>query len=493
MIETMSTTITPQTQLPRGADRRQRSDNVEVDRRTQERRIESSPKTKESAAPDATNFSPEALELSAQPQEQASLLTAARGQLQLTLGNLLQTSDVKATDVGTAAAAGAAAGAVAGAAVGGAAAKKSPASTGASVKTKDTPAANPTPPVDNARQDDWNQRQANYDKRAKEMDSVVGTKNDTLRNLKITQDYSKLSKEMREMLGPDSGANWPTFATWASRQAGETIRQEDLGATAKFGKDVVDTVTQLPFVGPIVSPLVAPAKAGSDLYNISSDQVAKGNRKVYKEIAPQFARFIETFKGDKAPDPEKLKKFQEGFKNGDVSAGGQNGLKEAFNNYYKAMFEKDPDKKKELMFLANGQIGGHEQTRLQPEIQGALPYGTRGLATDWMMKLGLPDGRGGVKPVALGDDVPTFNNRRAPKELVKLDNPDAAGMVKRWDRSPDSLKGSGAEDWTNMRDRMNYILDLFRSRQDDPALFQDPFTPKQTKDILANRIPNLAA
>jgi len=27
------------------------------------------------------------------------------------------------------------------------------------------------------------------------------------------------------------GANWCTFATWASRQAGQTIRQEDLART----------------------------------------------------------------------------------------------------------------------------------------------------------------------------------------------------------------------------------------------------------------------
>ena len=44
-----------------------------------------------------------------------------------------------------------------------------------------------------------------------------------------------------------------------------------------------------------------------------------------------------------------------------------------------------------------------------------------------------------------------------------------------------------------MDQRMNYILDLFRSRHDDPALFQDPFTPGQTREIQANRVPDLAA
>lgn len=451
-------------------DRRQRNDAVEVDRRGGDRRIEADRRCYQchgSVGGDALNFSSEASLLTAQPSfSQFDGQLAARTQYKSTLSSLLS------ANASAGASQGASAGARAGAALAGKPANAT--STGAT----NTASAN-----------DWNQRQANYSKRAREINGVVNTKDDTLRNLKITQDYSKLSKEMREMLGPDSGANWPTFATWASRQAGETIRQEDLGTTAKVGKKALDAL------GPVSRfvPILAPAKAGSDMYDASSAQVAKGNRKVYQEIAPQFARFIETFKGDKAPDPEKLKKFQEGFKAGSVENGGQDGLKEAFNNYYKAMFEKDPDKKKELMFLANGQVGAHEQTRLQPEIQGALPYGSREFATSNMMRLGLPDGRGGVNSVSLGEDVPMFRGRTAPKELQQLQNTDAQNMVNKWDRNPNHVQGSGAKDWTNMNERMNYILDLFRSRHDDPALFQDPFTPNQTREILANRVPDLAA
>jgi len=47
------------------------------------------------------------------------------------------------------------------------------------------------------------------------------------RNLKITQAYHELSAAVAAVLG--SGANWCTFATWASRQAGQTIRGDDLG------------------------------------------------------------------------------------------------------------------------------------------------------------------------------------------------------------------------------------------------------------------------
>ena len=51
------------------------------------------------------------------------------------------------------------------------------------------------------------------------------------RNTQITEAYWQLSAETeRRILGH---ANWCTFATWASRQAGVTIRHEDLADTLR--------------------------------------------------------------------------------------------------------------------------------------------------------------------------------------------------------------------------------------------------------------------
>ena len=47
-----------------------------------------------------------------------------------------------------------------------------------------------------------------------------------LRNLHITQAYHDLASGLAARTG--GGANWCSFATWASRQAGSTIRGEDL-------------------------------------------------------------------------------------------------------------------------------------------------------------------------------------------------------------------------------------------------------------------------
>ena len=59
-----------------------------------------------------------------------------------------------------------------------------------------------------------------------EVDRIAAIRDPTLRNLRITQCYHELSAALAQRSGPS--ANWCTFATWASRQAGQTIRKEDL-------------------------------------------------------------------------------------------------------------------------------------------------------------------------------------------------------------------------------------------------------------------------
>src|SRR5215207_4847623 len=55
---------------------------------------------------------------------------------------------------------------------------------------------------------------------------IAAIDNPVIRNLEITECYADLSAAMRARTG--GAADWCTFATWASRQAGSTIRGEDL-------------------------------------------------------------------------------------------------------------------------------------------------------------------------------------------------------------------------------------------------------------------------
>ena len=56
-----------------------------------------------------------------------------------------------------------------------------------------------------------------------EVEQIAAMNDPVIRNLRITECYSRLAAAM-----PPGSANWCTFATWASRQAGRTIRGEDL-------------------------------------------------------------------------------------------------------------------------------------------------------------------------------------------------------------------------------------------------------------------------
>src|SRR5688572_30222722 len=63
-----------------------------------------------------------------------------------------------------------------------------------------------------------------------EVDAISSIADPVLRNLRITQCYHELSGAIVTRVAP--GANWCTFATWASRQAGQTIRGEDFEQAA---------------------------------------------------------------------------------------------------------------------------------------------------------------------------------------------------------------------------------------------------------------------
>jgi hypothetical protein len=203
-----------------------------------------------------------------------------------------------------------------------------------------------------------------------------------LRNLQITQCYHELSAILAARTG--LSANWCTFATWASKQAGQTIRKEDLARTLEntLGESSVITLAVEKVVaaarrmGSAVDPIginLAIWKAvGPDaVIKRTSDAVGRGNKKVFEEIGREFARFITACSKDTVFDESKIAQFCAALRSGDPPEG-QRYLRQAFSHYYQAFFENDARQRAELQFLANLEIGFHEQTRLQPEIAESL-------------------------------------------------------------------------------------------------------------------------
>lgn len=99
----------------------------------------------------------------------------------------------------------------------------------------------------------------------------------------------------------------------------------------------------------------------------------------------------------------------------------------------------------------------------------------RSLLTRWMMRIELPEGA-----LALGRDVPaTRDGRMFPAALTQITDPELRAVLEEVDRTPDTTLGSAAADWAALADRMNFIVDLFRSRQRDPSLRRSPFRADQ--------------
>jgi hypothetical protein len=344
-----------------------------------------------------------------------------------------------------------------------------------------------------------------------------------IRNLEITQCYSRLAAAFAERTG--EGANWCTFATWASRQAGRTIRGEDflselerLLAGGRWLLHPIVTIwrrllrrglfNRATRLGRLTAQLHTPF----DAFERASEVVARGNLKVFEEIGLVFARYLEHGSAGELRPGEPPE--------------GQRYLAEAFSHYDRLALEDDPKRRAELAFLANLQIGFHEQTRLQPEIRGSLDaaYATqedlgrrvleavfpgvwpvlrkpaaallgliargaqraasrlaREVITASFMVLSLP-GRVLLLGTHLADEYPEALREPTESELVTL--------LARFEPEPPALDDCGARDWSDLHQRMHYIVHLFRAFHLHADLARAPFTPAQLERLAAGVVPD---
>jgi hypothetical protein len=355
-----------------------------------------------------------------------------------------------------------------------------------------------------------------------------------LRNLRITQTYHDLSQSLSRALGPDN-ANWCTFATWASKTAGGFIRASRLAVELReliTGRDGL--LSRISALSP--SMIAATASLRDPVAWIVGVMervlvqvgrlIAQGNLKVFEELAPVFSRFLEGF-SPSGPDASRIEPLLAGLRAGATEAGGQDLLRDALTAYWEALAEREPRRRAQLMLLGNAEIGMHEQIRLQPYIAGALGAPVRetliagleeqlgGAAADlldplldpltdmledlWeryatreMMRLALPDG-----PLFLGRDLPAPSGRPLfPAALDQIELPQLrdllAGLNALEARVAEAqvAADSAAEDWSELKDRMRFITELFRSRQQDPRMMEEPFSREHRDEILAGRVPS---
>jgi hypothetical protein len=368
---------------------------------------------------------------------------------------------------------------------------------------------------------------------------IAAIANPVIRNLEITHCYSRLAAAFAARSG--KGANWCTYATWASRQAGRTVRGEDL--LEHLGRKLGDGRWLLHPVATVwrrllrrglfqretrIGRLTAALHTPFDAFECASGAVARGNLKVFEEIGFEFARYLNECPPDAAAESPAFQRFVDRLRPGDPPEG-QRYLRQAFARYERRRLERDPKARVELAVLANLEIGLHEQTRLQPEIREALDaaYATqedlgrrtlealfpsaarwwpvvrrpatavvgavaagvqrsasrlaREVITESFMVLSLP-GRVLALGTHLTDAYPEALDEPADAELTEL--------LARFEPAAPATDDCGARDWSDLPQRMHYIVHMFCAFHLSEQVSRPPFTPEQVASFSRGIVPD---
>ena len=228
-------------------------------------------------------------------------------------------------------------------------------------------------------------------------------------------------------------------------------------------------------------------------------------------------------------DPDAFQRFLDGLRPGDPPDG-QRYLREAFERYERGRSERDPKARMELAVLANLAIGFHEQTRLQPQIREALdaPYATQedlgrraleaifpSAARLWpvvrrpaaaVVGAVASGAQRGTSRLAREVITESFMVLALPGRVLALGMHLArrvpGGAPRAGERGPDRVPGAvragsrrrpiecGARDWSDLHQRMHYIVHLFCAFHLREALARPPFTPEQVASFNRGIVPD---
>ncbi|MEM9043015.1 MAG: hypothetical protein AAGD33_24280 [Actinomycetota bacterium] len=358
---------------------------------------------------------------------------------------------------------------------------------------------------------------------------IVAMTDPAQRNLWITQTYAELAERLREWMGADQ--TWCSFAIWASNTAGVSIRGEELPHVVTEVLDEVghhvDAIVERGgdhhlLIGWLAAPLrhshviAAVRRALADV----SERIAHGNVLVYAELAPLFVRLIDHLDAVGSPAAGDIDALLADI--GMPARADEPMLDTAFRSYAAAAGESDPSLRAQLVLTANIAAVLHEQRCLHDDIVASLDAGLFDVAGEvgrlfhrllprsvrrvfacraveriefhvealWehvvtrrLMTMQTP-----IETLHLGVDVPAPPGAPLfPHALRRLDHPPLVDLMARWDPTGGTGRGSGARDWARLRDRMGYIVNLFRSRQQVMALTARPFDAEQLAVMDAGR------
>jgi hypothetical protein len=201
----------------------------------------------------------------------------------------------------------------------------------------------------------------------------------------------------------------------------------------------------------------------------ASRLILEGNRIVLEDIGKQTARFVELFHNRAEEDPQALNGFLSELRPGDTASGGQDLLRQAFKQYYTARYARDLKRKHEANYFANCLAVLHEHIRLEPYIKRSMPFIVRKCATKRLMQFDI-----GRVQLKVSEEIPSLNQLEFPDSLQSLSSDELTSFLEKNGWMGDRASAR-AKDWTNIRERMRYIVRLFRAMHLDQSVFSRPY------------------
>lgn len=300
------------------------------------------------------------------------------------------------------------------------------------------------------------------------IDQAVSIKDPAECNRAITQCHYHLSQALRRTIGLDTGANFHSWAVWGSKKAGVTIRQEDLdqakddamraggvsglvvaGAVAKFLEQVTGRGLWY-WVGSVTGP-VCGAQVGKMMAIHSrrkaSELVLEGNKLVLNDIGRTTGSFVERFVD--GIDEAGLKSFLETLSDPL--------LRRAFQAYGEAALAESDEKKHQACYFGNCLAILFEHQKLQKYIEGAMPVVVRRCVTKRLLTFDI-----GTRKLSVSQDISGGLDSTFPPTLSELRHEELKRFLLKWNDDLTSNRRTAASDWTSLKQRMRYIVDLFR-------------------------------
>jgi hypothetical protein len=335
-----------------------------------------------------------------------------------------------------------------------------------------------------------------------------------LRNRRITLAYGDLSVRLAALLarGGRRQANWCTFSTWSSKTIGGWIERDPEPDPAD------EPPWWMPgFVGGVRRSLLKWAMKRDN--GATYRALAAGNRFVFLEIGTAFGLFLDAFEGatGESPDDAAWDRYwaeiaRELARQGRLDPSWMltetppaEELQLGLRQYYEALFTTDPKLRAERVLAGNLLIGAYEQRRVQGYVACSLAlfsnHAMRRLVTRrfdpdrtwrhmpaWVyarlvsphMVLKLPD-----EKLVLGQPLPPPAGAPLfPEDLQAVTTPLVQALLTRYDLAGGRDDDRRVRNWCSYDDRMNYIANLFRSRQQHEPLFGKPFPPDVEQRLL---------